>query len=70
MKYTVYSYEIIDGDIDFIERQENKGEKFDPVEAKELAKVLDEEQKGIRARGEDLRSIVHLVYDENYHRIN
>ena len=70
MKYTIWSYEIIDGDIDFIERLENKGEKFDPAEAQKLAKELDELQKGIRARSEDLRSIVHLVYDENDRRIN
>lgn len=69
MKYTVWSYEIIDGDIDFIERLENKGEKTELKEARLLAKKLDEIQKGIRARDEDLRSIIHLVYDENDHRV-
>ncbi len=73
MKYTVFSYEIIDSgddDEDFIERLDNKGEKTILGEALELAKQLDKEQEGIRSRGEDLRSIVHLVYDENNSRRN
>ena len=69
MKYIIYSYEIIDGDIDFVERLENKGEKSNVAEALSLADELDKKQKEIRFKGEDLRSIVHRVYDENDHLI-
>ncbi len=61
--YTVYSYEIIDGDIDFLERLENKGQKDNLDDAFALAKELDNN------KSQSLVSIVHLVYDENDNRM-
>ncbi len=64
MLYKTYSCEIIDGDIDFIERGEEKGKSEDLNEMKKLANTLDRE-----SRRNGSSSTIHLIYDENDHRV-
>lgn len=69
MMYIVYSYEIIDGDIDFIERIKEKGREEIIEKAFKLAYILDKEESEHRKKESLCSSIVHLVYDENDNRI-
>lgn len=70
MKYFIYSYEIIDGDIDFIERIKKESEKDTVEEAFDEVIRLDKEWEEKKEREKLFDSIVHLVYDENDKIVN
>lgn len=70
MKFSIYSYEIIDGDIDFLERIKKESEAETVEEAFDESIRLDNEWKERKEKENLFDSIVHLVYDENDKRID
>jgi hypothetical protein len=68
--YTVYSYEVDDRDIDFLERLKSEGTRDTVEEAFSLAHELDEKWEAKKNEEKLIHSITHLVFDKDDKRVN